>query len=155
MEAYHRIVGTIEFRRPVPRRRLRLRPRWYALARSPSRTAIALRDAAPAAYPANAAWASAIDLTSTSSASSTPPVRTCCDDWLNSPLFTYIEGWYNPRRRHSALGQMSPANFESKHIDKARTPTPRGEHGLPTVGVCVAGATPPVDNPAPELIVPT
>jgi putative transposase len=71
-------------------------------------------------------------------------------------LFTYIEGWYNPRRRHSALGQMSPANFETKHIDKTRrTPTPRGEHGLPTVGVCVACATPPVDNPAPELIVPT
>jgi putative transposase len=70
-------------------------------------------------------------------------------------LFTYIEGWYNPRRRHSALGQMSPANFESKHIDKSRTPTPRGAHGLPTVGVCVAGATPPVDNPAPEPTAPT
>jgi putative transposase len=70
-------------------------------------------------------------------------------------LFTYIEGWYNPRRRHSALGQMSPANFERKHIDHNRTPIPRGEHGLPTVGVCVAGATPPVDNHAPELIVPT
>jgi putative transposase len=70
-------------------------------------------------------------------------------------LFTYIEGWYNPRRRHSALGQMSPANFERKYNDHNRTPTPRGEHGLPTVGVCVAGATPPVDNPAPELIVPT
>jgi putative transposase len=27
-------------------------------------------------------------------------------------LFSYIEGWYNPRRRHSALGRMSPANFE-------------------------------------------
>ncbi len=27
-------------------------------------------------------------------------------------LFTYIEGWYNPRRRHSALGRMSPLNFE-------------------------------------------
>lgn len=23
-------------------------------------------------------------------------------------LFTYIEGWYNPRRRHSALGRVSP-----------------------------------------------
>jgi putative transposase len=70
-------------------------------------------------------------------------------------LFTYIEGWYNPRRRHSALGQMSPANFERKYIDHNHSPAPRGEHGLPTVGVCVAGATPPVDNPAPELIVPT
>jgi putative transposase len=26
-------------------------------------------------------------------------------------LFTWIEGWYNPRRRHSGLGQVSPANF--------------------------------------------
>lgn len=33
-------------------------------------------------------------------------------------LFTYIEGWYNPRRRHGALGQISPANFEAKHADQ-------------------------------------
>jgi putative transposase len=70
-------------------------------------------------------------------------------------LFTYIEGWYNPRRRHSALGQTSPANFERKHSEQSRKETQRGEHGLPTVGVCVAGATSPVDNPAPVLIVQT
>jgi hypothetical protein len=30
-------------------------------------------------------------------------------------LFRYIEGWYNPRRRHSSLGYLSPAKFEAKH----------------------------------------
>ena len=64
-------------------------------------------------------------------------------------LFTYIEAWYNPRRRHSALDYLSPMNYENK---RSRSPTPRGEHGLPTVGACVAAATPPVDNPAPVQI---
>lgn len=27
-------------------------------------------------------------------------------------IFTWIEAWYNPRRRHSDLGQRSPNNFE-------------------------------------------
>jgi putative transposase len=67
-------------------------------------------------------------------------------------LFTWIEGWYNPRRRHSALAYLSPMNFEAKHDDRS---TPRGQHGLPTVGACVAGATPPVDNPAPAHFVHT
>ena len=69
---------------------------------------------------------------------------------LNMALFTYIEGWYNPRRRHSALGHASPAAFEATHAEKLRRQLPCVEHGIPTVGVCVAGATPPVDIPAPR-----
>jgi putative transposase len=30
-------------------------------------------------------------------------------------VFQFIEGWYNPRRRHSSLGQVSPVTFEEQH----------------------------------------
>jgi len=29
-------------------------------------------------------------------------------------IFEYINGFYNPRRRHSALGRKSPLAFEAK-----------------------------------------
>ena len=34
-------------------------------------------------------------------------------------VFDYIEGFYNPRRRHSSIGQMSPVNFERVHLEAA------------------------------------
>ena len=29
-------------------------------------------------------------------------------------VFEWIEGWYNPRRRHSSLGYLSPDNYERR-----------------------------------------
>jgi transposase InsO family protein len=34
-------------------------------------------------------------------------------------IFRYIEGWYNPRRRHSALDYQSPIDYEKKHLEAA------------------------------------
>ena len=34
-------------------------------------------------------------------------------------IFGYIEGWYNPRRRHSSIGYESPISFEEEHAKKA------------------------------------
>jgi putative transposase len=63
-------------------------------------------------------------------------------------LFTWIEAWYNPRRRHSALGRISPIEFERRHDAPLTNPPASPRPGLPTAGVCVAAATPAVDNPA-------
>jgi putative transposase len=30
--------------------------------------------------------------------------------------FAWIEGWYNPHRRHSGLGRRSPVNFERRNL---------------------------------------
>ena len=34
-------------------------------------------------------------------------------------IFDYIEAWYNPRRRHSSLGRVSPVNYERLYYAKA------------------------------------
>ena len=34
-------------------------------------------------------------------------------------VFEFIEGWYNPHRRHSALNYLSPMEYEKKHLGVA------------------------------------
>jgi putative transposase len=34
-------------------------------------------------------------------------------------VFDFIEAWYNPHRRHSALGHLSPLNYERRHASAA------------------------------------
>ena len=34
---------------------------------------------------------------------------------LASAIFGWIEGWYNPRRRHSYLNWKTPMEFEKQH----------------------------------------
>ncbi len=34
---------------------------------------------------------------------------------LSAAIFEWIEGWYNPRRRHTSLGNLAPATFEALH----------------------------------------
>ena len=47
-------------------------------------------------------------------------------------LFDYIEVFYNQRRRHSTLGQISPAEFERRQREEGMDPMEnRTERGFP------------------------
>jgi putative transposase len=46
-------------------------------------------------------------------------------------VFEFIEGWYNPHRRHSAIGYRSPIDYEhtARHNTWYRSPSPSTESG--------------------------
>lgn len=39
-------------------------------------------------------------------------------------LFEFIEGWYNPRRRHQSLGQIAPIEYEKRYDQAMSVPNP-------------------------------
>ena len=51
-------------------------------------------------------------------------------------LFHWIEGWYNPRRRHGSLGYLAPNVFEQRHARSASN------------GLLLAGASAAQTGPA-------
>ena len=46
-------------------------------------------------------------------------------------IFEFIEGWYNPHRRHSAIDYLSPIDYERTYRQETlyRSPTPSTESG--------------------------
>jgi putative transposase len=39
-------------------------------------------------------------------------------------VFEFIEGWYNPHRRHSSLDMQSPIEYESSHLGVTQDTSP-------------------------------
>ena len=39
-------------------------------------------------------------------------------------IFEFIEGWYNPDRRHSALGYQSPIAYERSQAERLEAASP-------------------------------
>ncbi len=87
-------------------------------------------------------------------------------------VFTWIESWYNPVRRHSAIGYQSPINFEKELQNKQKQTLTTFkalnqpcELGLPTgcfalvdnasrvprEGTTSCPQASPMDNPTPQL----
>jgi putative transposase len=66
-------------------------------------------------------------------------------DEAKADLFDYIERFYNPRRRHSTLGGISPMEFE-KRAQSAQGGV-RGSRGSPVIRCCRTSA----HNSRPEM----
>jgi len=43
-------------------------------------------------------------------------------DEMRADVLDYIERFYNPRRRHSTLGQINPIEFETRYAGLANCP---------------------------------
>ena len=58
---------------------------------------------------------------------------------LEMEVFSYLEGFYNTRRRHSRLGNLSPTDYENIHLTQTRCPPNAGRFIQP----CRVSSPPP------------
>lgn len=70
---------------------------------------------------------------------------------MRSVVFSYIEGYYNNRRRHSSLGYLSPADFERHHHGESSEKMASRHHALPR---SAAKRAPDLQEPGPHEVCP-
>jgi putative transposase len=51
-----------------------------------------------------------------------------CPAEAQRAVFTFIEGWYNPHRRHSRLDYLSPIDYERRYATRAQSPKSQFAH---------------------------
>jgi transposase InsO family protein len=71
---------------------------------------------------------------------------------LCTVVFDYIECFYDPARLHSALGYLSPVEYEQRHSaapDRARQASHRGAPAR-RAAVTLSGRINPTDHPRPR-----
>jgi hypothetical protein len=70
-------------------------------------------------------------------------------DRLGSAILEWSEAWYNPRRRHTALGMLAPAEYQRQHpTGPAPFPlSPKERHDHHTTRVRRTGAGSPIPTP--------
>ena len=66
-------------------------------------------------------------------------------DGAREQIFRWIEGWYNARRRHSALGYLSPVDFEERHANEDLGPCGPADPDQPAFMGALAGVGTPTD----------
>jgi hypothetical protein len=59
---------------------------------------------------------------------------------LGAAIFEWIEAWYNPRRRHTSLGMLSPSTTSSNGRPRGFAPPPPERHDHHTTRVRSTGS---------------
>ena len=71
-------------------------------------------------------------------------------DEARQALFSFIESWYNRRRRHQSLGYLSPVDFERHQGREPRLDAARDERYQGSLLLLESSRTPALPPPSPS-----